>query len=103
MRPRPDGSVSSLSRHLMRFCPTAKVYGTLPLGDGFAVSVAKRRGRAGSFLDLRIVVAGNPTRRGLALWPDEVAVVAAMLARAAHDIGRGNAASIDAQSGKEDP
>lgn len=86
MKSRPDGSPASLSRLLQRSSHTLKVYGTHSLGEGYAVSVTLREGNDGPFIDVRLTLAGHPTRRGIALLPAEVTSVAAILQRAADDI-----------------
>lgn len=85
MRPRPDGSPLSLDRRV-RKTRFVRDYGSVPLGEGFAIHVEQRHAASGTFVDLRIYLAGQPTRKGLALFPDEVHPVLALLERAVTDL-----------------
>ena len=87
MRPRPDGSPLSLDRRV-RKTRFIRDYGSVPLGEGFAIHVERRHAAGGNFVDLRIYLAGQPTRKGLSLLPEEVASVSAFLSRAADEIAQ---------------
>lgn len=75
---RPDGTVMAISRRLARTC-LVRDLGGYPVGDGATLRVQLRRNPDGPFVWFGICVGSLPSRRGVALLPDEIDGVRALL------------------------